>query len=730
LINAVMSPLVSVLTCWLVAPCVAQPIDAVAAFRPPAVPLVTHDPYLSVWSFNDRLTDAWSRHWTGKTQALCGLVMIDDKPYRWCGAAPDMVAAMEQIALVVRPTTTLCTFRAGGVELVVEFVSPLLPHDLDLVSRPITYLTLYARALDGAAHRVRVYADCPAEWAVNTPDQSVRWSRARSGALHVLSVGTQEQPVLKRVGDDVRIDWGVFYLALPDAGQTDAVIAAHTASRMQFASAGILLADDDLRQPRPANDDWPVLAGWVDLGAVEGTARSAEFYLGYDDQYSIEYFKRPLRAYWRRAGAEFADALSAAKRERGALIERCRTFDAELVRDLTSVGGEPYAQLAALAYRQTLAAHKLVADIDGTPLMFPKENFSNGCIATVDVIYPSSPFFLLLNPVLLEAQLRPVLDYARSPRWRFPFAPHDLGAYPHANGQVYGGGERTEDNQMPVEECGNMLLMMAALVQAAPPASADATDGQPSGSSRPTAVAGSPRGPGLEFAARYMTPLKRWAEYLVEHGLDPANQLCTDDFAGHLAHNANLSLKAILAIGAYARIAERLGAEHEAGVYRRKAEAFAARWRELAADGDHYRLAFDKPGTWSQKYNLVWDRVLGLNLFPAEIARTEVAYYAGRLNRFGLPLDNREAYTKLDWAVWTACLTESRGDFERFIGPLFEFAHQSPSRVPLTDWFSTTDGRQIGFQARSVVGGVYMPMLRDAAMWRKWCERVQPASRR
>ena len=226
------------------------------------------------------------------------------------------------------------------------------------------------------------------------------------------------------------------------------------------------------------------------------------------------------------------------------------------------------------------------------------------------------------------------------------------------------------------------------------------------------------------FAERYWPLLTRWAEYLREKGLDPENQLSTDDFAGHLAHNANLSLKAILALGAYASLCDALGRKDEAADYRRTAKAMADRWVEMADDGDHYRLAFDKPGTWSQKYNLVWDRLLGLNLFPPQVARRELAFYKGKQNRYGLPLDNRETYTKLDWELWTATLAESPEEFRDFVAPVYRFVNESPSRVPLTDWYDTLDGKQRGFQARSVVGGVYVRVLADPALWEKWRGRA------
>ena len=674
--------------------------------RPPAVPLVVHDPYFSIWSCSDSLAAEWPRHWTGAINALCSMARVDGKPFRLMGMEFRDAPPLPQVALRVTPTRSIYEFEGAGVRIQLTFCSPLLPHDLELVGRPASYLTWQAASADGKDHEVALYYDNSAELVVGKPDQAVTWGRANQPGLQVLRIGSAEQPVLAKKGDNLRIDWGYLYVAAPDEqavgssafrrSSVSMVIADHKSAREGFATKGQLPDKDDARMPRPAKDDWPVTACVFDLGKVGAKPVSRCLILAYDDLYSIEFLGQKLRPWWRRNGAEAKDLLAAAAKDYADVVRRCEAFDAALMADIAQVGGTDYADFCALAYRHAVAAHKLVAAPDGRPMLFSKECFSNGCIATVDVMYPAAPIFAFLNNDLLKATTTPILDYAASGRWKFPFAPHDLGTYPQANGQVYGGGERTEANQMPVEESGNLLILAALISQ---------LDGN------------------TAYAQRYWPQLERWAHYLKDKGLDPENQLCTDDFAGHLAHNANLSLKAIVALAAYAKMCDTAGKKAESAEYRTLAESFATQWAKLADDGDHYRLAFDKPGTWSQKYNLVWDKLLGLRLFPPDIARKEIAYYKTKLNPFGLPLDNRETYTKTDWEVWTATLAESPADWAALMKPVYAFVSATPQRVPLTDWYWTLDAKHRGFQARPVIGGVFIKMLSDPAVWHKWSRK-------
>ncbi len=665
---------------------------------------MVNDPYLSVWSASDALTDRWTSHWTGTRQTLFGMIRVDGQSYRFMGITNRNyginIPPMSQLGVEVLPTRTIYQFEAAGIRLTVTFTTALLPYNLDVMSRPVTYLDFDVAAADGQAHDVAIYTDVGSDWVVNTVEQRVVWGRHRLGDRDLLWMGSAEQDILGKSGDDLRIDWGYLYTAANGDQPSKSVLGDDSVLRPLFARTGELPGADVVNMPRPVDNRPPMLvSAWVfELSIAASQPAARQLVIAYDDIFSVEYMYRKLRPYWRRSGADAAELVRMALAEAEDLRQQCAAFDEELLSDLRATGGEAYAHVAALAFRQCIAAHKLVADLDGTPLLMSKENFSNGCMDTVDVFYPSSPFFLLFNPELLAGQLTPILDYAASPRWRFPFAPHDIGRYPLGNGQAYGGGEKTDINQMPVEESGNMLLLVAAVCQA--------------------------RGD-VRYAARHWEVLSQWAAYLSQQGFDPENQLCTDDFAGHLAHNVNLSIKAILALGAYAWLCQERGLSDEAAAYRAQAEQMAQQWQQMAAEGDHYRLTFDQPGTWSQKYNLVWDRLLGINLFPPEIARQEIAFYKTRQGRFGLPLDSRSTYTKLDWIVWTARLCENRADFQSLVEPIYDFVNTTESRVPMTDWYYTDTGKQVsGMQARSVVGGVYIPLLYNRELWQKWLQKT------
>jgi hypothetical protein len=662
----------------------------------PAVPLIVHDPFFSVWSRAGKLTDVATTHWTGKRQHMFGMLLIDGKPHRFMGADPrnlGSVPPMDQTSREITPLTTVFHFAAGGVDLTLSFTSPLLPDDLELLGRPVTYLDLAVASTDGREHSVNAYLDFDSEWATGEAETEVVWGRQRMGDVEAMFVGAAAQAPLSETGDETQIKWGYFYVSSEPGTPVHSAFGDSLSLRRQFIANGTMDNSDDVRDGRslrmPATAQGRRIVLSRDFGKI-GALSEWRTLLAYDQVWAASYFDRRLRPYWSRFGQSAIGLIATAWAERTDVLAKVDAFDTKLIDDLRKSGGDLYARIGALAVRQCLGAHGLAADFNGDLLHFSKENSSNGSMATVDVTYPAAPFFLHFNPALLEAQIRPVLEYAASGRWPFPYAPHDVGRYPLANGQNYGGGDRTEDDQLPVEECGNMLILVAALAR-------KTNDGK--------------------LAEKYWDTLKGWADYLLENGLDPANQLCTDDFAGHMPHNANLAIKAIIGIGGFGQLCERLGKADLAQSYLDTARDWALRWQQMAADSHGaFRLAFDQEGSWSQKYNLVWDRILDLNLFDSSVAEREMRHYRQKLNRYGLPLDSRRAYTKLDWIFWTACLTGKRSDFDTLIAPLGAWLDDTPARVPLSDWFETDTGTQPydhGFFARSVVGGILIKLLVD-----------------
>lgn len=648
--------------------------------KAPAYPLITHDPYFSIWSFADDLTSGSTKHWTGADQPLTGWLVVDKQYFRFMGKGDKKhedslsqefterkmppIAIATQTDVTITATQTIYRYTCGGVDLQLQFTSPLLLNNWAVLTRPVSYITATLQSNDGKEHDAEVILGVSTNVAVNKPDQEVKAESYMSAdGLQVLKAGTTEQPVLQKRGDDLRIDWGYMYVAAPKG--SDQKIIRSTNLEM------------DVKWSSPQTGNNLMLETGLPFTKINSKPQEQFLMLGYDDIYSIQYFKENLPPVWRAEGRTIEKELAKAAADYKNVMQQCIAFDQKMYADARKAGGEKYAKLCVAAYRQSIAAHKIVKDPQGEVLFLSKENYSNGSINTVDVTYPSAPLYLLYNPELLKGMLTGIFYYSESGKFAKPFAAHDLGTYPLANGQTYG-----ED--MPVEESGNMIILTAAIAKAEKNAN---------------------------YAKKHWKALGTWVQYLSRDGFDPANQLCTDDFAGHLARNTNLSVKAIVGIGCYAMLADMLKEKDTAAKYRAMAKDMAARWMQMANDGDHYALTFSDKNTWSQKYNLAWDKILGLNLFPAEVYEKEIKYYLTKQNTFGLPLDSRKTYTKSDWILWTATLANKPADFEALINPVYTYLTETPTRVPLSDWHETTNAKQVGFQARSVVGGYFMKML-------------------
>lgn len=235
----------------------------------------------------------------------------------------------------------------------------------------------------------------------------------------------------------------------------------------------------------------------------------------------------------------------------------------------------------------------------------------------------------------------------------------------------------------------------------------------------------------VSFARENWDILSTWVKYLVKNGRDPENQLCTDDFAGHLAHNCNLSLKAIMGLTSFGILNGMMGNEEEEQKYIEMARDMAKSWVERAGNADgSFRLAFDREGTFSMKYNIVWDKLFGTHVMPKMAIAAECGSYTKRMQPFGMPLDNRSLYTKSDWLVWTATLFDTRAEFEAFIAPMWQAFHTTRARVPMTDWYYTDTALdktywsksynelhavqvEKSFRNRTVQGGLFIKLLAE-----------------
>ena len=624
--------------------------------RAPATPIINIDPYFSIWTENSVLEN--TVHWTGKPNTMSGRVFVDGEEFHFLGFNENNIPEMTVENVEIDAFSTIITYANTAICLTAHFTSPTLVDDLYYASRPVTYCKVSYESLDGNSHTVAVKFTASEELVLEKKGcNTVVTAPVDIKGITAIKMGNANQNVLSRSDDYICIDWGYLYLGVNGDGKA-------------YSSA---------------LDNMNAISVEADLNS------DALFLFGYDDIYSIQYFGDNLKAYWRKDGKTIEQAIVEAANEYNTLLARCNAFSDKLKKDATQKGNEKYADMLLLSVRQIMAAHKLVVDKDGNNLYVSKECSSNGCAATVDVTYPSAPIFLLYNTELLKGMLRPIMRYAASDEWRFDFAPHDVGQYPLLNGQFYGvkrenGNTEIDKNmQMPVEECGNMIILFAAICDA---------DND------------------VSFAKEHIDTISLWSKYLIKYGLDPENQLCTDDFAGHLAHNVNLSIKAIMGISAYSRILQRLGKNDEAQKMMNTAREYAASVIERAKNNDvSYRLAFDQPDTFSLKYNSVWDKLWGTNLFPQEFYDGEIARYKKEMLPYGVPLDSRKNYTKSDWLLWVASIADNQGDFDLLVDSLWNSYNQTADRAPMTDWYYCDSAKISMFRHRTVIGGLFMKLM-------------------
>ncbi|UJR26013.1 hypothetical protein I4U23_007359 [Adineta vaga] len=647
-------------------------------FRPPAVPL-----FVFIWSFANNLTDADTVHWSGAPVPFHGLIDIDNSQvYRFLGTTPSAVPALIQNKLVVQPWRTIYTFTTptNTVELVLTFSQPTSIED------PFTYITFNVRSIDGKKHNVRVYFEEGPTVGVNDKNEKVYWSRI-DGDLTILTMNAYTQIPFGIRGDAERNNWGYAHLVNAQKSSTNGYQGFGDNLRQAFANHQPM-PSDDMRKPRHANDQSPASAFVINFDQVTSKVVSNYLIFLYDDLYSMLYFEEWQPPCWR---ADFDNNVTALVTEAASYYESNMADITDsnelLISLLSNIGGDHYSLLGSLVTRQITGSLTRTWSVkQNRSQLYMKEISSDGDVSTVDVIFPSSPFFLWLHPEMLRDVVLPVLAYANNEtdiHYNLPWAPHHLGTWSVCDILS------EEQEQMPMEESANMLLMLAGIVQ-----KLDQTD----------------------FLQPYWEVMEIWAQYLNSTLPDPGNQLCTDDFEGPSPHNCNLALKGILGLGAYAILLNTTGQTQRSTIYMNQAQNHANYWLKTARDTNNYRLQYDLPNTWSQKYNLIYQSILSLNLFPSDAARLESSYYMTKMLDFGIPLDSRSNLTKADWTSWVAAFNDNPQEKDAIFEKLYKFANESPDRVPFSDFYNAANGHVLGFRARPVMGGLFIRALLESPL--------------
>ncbi|KAH8902414.1 DUF1793-domain-containing protein [Coniochaeta sp. PMI_546] len=652
--------------------------------RPPAWPLAVKSPYVNAWLQGDSgglLPGSWPRHWTSQILGWQGFVSVDGTAYNWMGQAPGPTP-VEQISAEYTSTQTIFTFNvADKVTLTVTFLSPVYPDDLAKQSQQFSYISAKAVSSDGASHSVQVYMDVSGEWASGDLSQVITWDYNTSNGVSYHTFQRQNQAVFGETGEIAA--WGTWYLATSStdgltfrAGFADDV-------RAQFASNHSLDNTKDINF-RAVSDRWPVFAFSNDLGNVSATAVEVVYTLGIVQDAVISFAgagnnMTSLPGLWSAFYSNSVEGMVAFYKDYPTALTYAQGLDAKIQADSVAAHSQDYATITTLSVRQTFGGLQFAGTSD-KPYIFLKEISSNSDIQTVDVIFPAHPILLYLNPELLKYLLDPLFENQET-TGRYPnkYAEHDLGTFPVAKGYPDGN-----DEAMPLEECGNMIIMTLAYAN---------------------------RTGDMAYLANHYTKLSQWASFLVDEALIPASQLSTDDFAGTLANQTNLALKGIIGLKAMGEIARLTGNVDSFGA---TADDYLSKWQTYAINTNatlpHTTLSYGDADSHGLLYNLYADKLLGLNFVPQSIYDMQSAFYPTVALEFGVPLDTRHTWTKSDWEMFAAAVAGPETQ-TMFVQKLAGWIGRTSTQLAMTDLYDAgTGGWPEGggpqFKARPVAGAL------------------------
>lgn len=545
----------------------------------------------------------------------------------------------------------------NDLQVILSFLSPITPTSTARQSIPAAYLTIYVEG----TFDLNVFLDVNGQWVSGKRDSELVWGLVHQEpidsipGLKTWTVQRRVEQVFTETND--QSEWGQLRFTGPEDARHESGKSSEL--RQRFARTGTLQNQNDPRFRRIFEDE-PIFAFAKSFNMTSSNSSSALFTFAHIQDPVTQFASarglthmRPLWESFYRGGRDNLIQIHYADFENTKAL--ADSYSEQLRIDAYKSGSSNYVDIVALSARQVMGA----TSFSGTPenpLLFLKEISSNGNTQTVDVIFPAFPFFLYTQPKWGAYLLEPLLEHQLSGQYPNKYSMHDLGAhFPNFTGHADGN-----DEYMPLEECGDMLIMALSLINSLiydSPDTAQSIWSTVGSKPRPSVpdenvfaltnlgtvdgislidehLRGGTQGveDAKQWVSRSYNLLLQWTSYLEKYSLEPENQLSTDDFAGWLPYMTNLALKGIIGIKAFSEIAALLDKPDVAKTYRNISNTYVAKWEGfgMSPDDSHAKLAYHWYGSWTTLYSLYSDAQLCFHpTLTNQASRVDAAKLAG-----------------------------------------------------------------------------------------------------